>query len=501
MKNIFAKFVFIGLFLMLFIPITSAEVSQSLLYPDYSKRIFLDFQDASLKDVLKVFSQQSELNFIASDEIKDRTITLFLQDVPVEEALELLLTANKLTYEIQEGSNIFIVKEIPKSQQTITKIFFLKYASVSNSKIKSEIDAGLVRGGEFGAGAGAGGGGGATTGTAGIKGILENVLSDAGKVVEDPRTNSLIVTDLPSQFPIIEQTIAKLDIPTPQVLIEVEMLDVSKDFVDNLGIKWQADGEAMIDYEGPSRKTRVPLQEMGDLTKSSFTMGTLSLTGLDVTLNLLSTDTDTKYLARPRILTLSNETAEIKIVTDEAIGIVTNTTGESGDTAEEAERAETGVVLRVTPQVNIESGEITMFVEPTVSEAKTGAVLGTTTYKDPETRTTKSILRIKDGETIVVGGLIRTRSTEVITKVPILGDIPFLGALFRHKNKSKDEDRELMVFITPHILKGRGSAKASKPLAYLPPAREQESPEPKNLLISRETEIDRILSEFEKKQR
>jgi len=227
-------------------------------------------------------------------------------------------------------------------------------------------------------------------------------------------------------------------------------------------------------------------------------MGTLNMTGLDIALDLLTTDTSTKYLARPRILTLSNETAEIKIVTDEAIGLVTETQGESGSTSEEAERTETGVALRVTPQVNSQTGEITMFIEPTVSEASTSNL--SDSYRDPERRQTKSVLRMKDGETVVIGGLIRNRETEIITRVPILGDIPFLGALFRHKDKTRDEDRELMVFITPRILKGRGTARPSRPTAHLLPDREQEPPKPEGLLSSRESEIDMALSEFEKRR-
>ena len=504
MKRIFVKLMMIGIFFLLFMPTTTAEDTKSLLYPEYSKRISMDFQDANMKDVLKIFSQQSELNFIASDEVKDRTVTLFLDNVPVEEALDMLLVANNLTYEIEEGSNIFIVKELSENLQTITKIFFLKYASVSNSRLKTELIAGMERSEEFGAGGAESEGGedagGAEAEVSSIKNVIENVLSDIGVVIEDPRTNSLIVTDKAENFPMIEQTIAYLDIPTPQVLIEVEMLDVSKDLVDKMGVNWNASAASWLTYEGSSRESRFPIDRFigvdPSLATEGFTMGTLSATGLDIALDLIATSTDTKYLARPRILTLSNETAEIKIVTDEAIGIraITSGTEAAASTTSEAERAETGISLRVTPQVNIASGEITIFVEPTVSEAKTSAL--SSSYRDPERRQTKSLLRINDGETIVVGGLIRTRSTEIITKVPLLGDIPLLGALFRHKNKSQDEDRELMVFITPHIVEEKKLSSASKPMSSLPTlTREQDIPKAKKV------EIEKALSKFENTSR
>ncbi|MBM3248930.1 MAG: hypothetical protein FJZ10_05900 [Candidatus Omnitrophica bacterium] len=509
MKKIFIRVISVGIFLILFIPSASSEISTGQSFSSYSKMISMDFQDANMKDVLKIFSQQSALNFIASEEVQDRTVTLYLDNVPVEEALERLLTANNLTYEKQEGSNIFIVKELAEGLQTVTKIFFLKYASVSSSRLKSEISSGLVRKTEFEGSSSEGGAAGTGGDTASavaaevtnIKKIVENFLSKEGKVIEDARTNSLIITDKPEQFSIIEKTIALLDVPTPQVVIEVEMLDVSKDLVDKMGVNWDATPtDSSLTFSGASRQTKFPLDggyigdSTGVVTSKTFTMGTISAAGLDIALDFISTDTGTKYLARPRILTLNNETAEIKIVTDEAIGLKQTVSQEGIQSTEEAERAETGVALRVTPQVNTETGEITMFVEPTVSEASTSS-LGSA-YKDPERRQTKSVLRIKDGETIVIGGLIRTRGTEVITKVPFLGDIPLLGAAFRHKNKSKDEDRELIIFITPHIVKEQKITSASSKINHiLPFSREQDLPQQKM------AEVDNALSRFEKKNR
>lgn len=504
MKKIFIKLMALAIALLLSVPYSLAEMSGGLSYPEYSKTISMDFQDANMKDVLKVFSQQSGLNFIASEGVKDRKITLYLDNVPVEEALDRLLVANNLTYEIKEGSNIFVVKEIADALRTITKIFFLKYASVSSSRLKSEISDGLVRQAEFEGDTGEDSSSTQTSTSSSssdielvsIKDIVENILSGDGKVTEDPRTNSLIVTDKPEQFEIIEKMIALLDVPTPQVLIEVEMLDVSKNLVDKLGVNWNYSTDPWLTYSGPNRTTKFPFPErLQEGAANTFTTGLLSFGGLDIALELLTTDTDTKYLARPRILTLSNETAEIKIVTDEAIGLKQSVSGE-GNTAlstQEAERTETGVALRVTPQVNLETGEITLFVEPTVSEATTSSL--SSSYRDPERRQTKSVLRIKDGETIVLGGLIRTQKTEVVTKVPILGDIPLLGALFRHKYKSKDEDRELMVFITPHIVSEQKLSSAAMPKlnSSLPVLdREQDLPQAKKV------EIEKALSKFEK---
>src|SRR3989338_3563717 len=117
----------------------SAETNY-FLNPEYSKTISMDFKDASLNDVLKVFSQQSELNFIADQSVIDRKITLFLDQVPVEEALERILQANNLTYEIQSGSNVFIVKPLlTPAKELITRVYHLKYATVASSKLNNTI--------------------------------------------------------------------------------------------------------------------------------------------------------------------------------------------------------------------------------------------------------------------------------------------------------------------------------------------------------------------------
>ena len=436
--------------------------------------ISMDFKDASLKDILKIFSIQSGLNFIASESVQDRQITLYLDKVPVEEVMDKIFKANNLSYELEQDSNIFIVKDWGKPQlETITKVFYLKYATVSSSSLKEEManqisatasQAGAGTTGSSASGAaGATGAGGAGTGKwaieadTGITKAVKKVLSEYGSIVEDFRTNSLIVTDMLSRMSIIAQTITALDMPVPQVMLEVEMLDVNKNKVDKIGFKFGQTPMTMVltgaKQTGtlwPFRDTSKPVSSPPGITTGNIDFSTASYT---VLLDFLKTQADTKYLARPKILTLNNETAEIKIATDEMIGTVTITTTAEGTatTSAEAERVETGVTLRVTPQVNLDAGEITMFLVPTVRDTSTSTL--NTSFKDPEVRSTKSTVRVKDGETVIIGGLIRNDSSQTITKLPILGDIPIFGALFRHKNRDKDRERELLVFITPHIVK------------------------------------------------
>ncbi|MBL7131779.1 MAG: type II and III secretion system protein, partial [Candidatus Omnitrophica bacterium] len=223
----------------------------------------------------------------------------------------------------------------------------------------------------------------------------------------------------------------------------------------------------------------------------------LTVIGATLALDFLTTQSDTKYLARPRILTLSNETAEIKISAQEAIGesSVTSSSEGTATTTQEAERYETGVIMRVTPQVNLDTGEITMYIDPKVVDVKQGGTFGGVTYNDPETRGTKSVVRVQDGETIVLGGLLRKRTNQTLIKVPFLGDIPLIGALFRHKSKTRDEDRELIVFITPRLIQ------ESLPMRTLVAVKELEREQEIPPLPSRTIVINQALADIERKKR
>jgi type II secretory pathway component GspD/PulD (secretin) len=334
----------------------------------------------------------------------------------------------------------------------------------------------------------------------GIRNAVEKVLTEFGKASEDPITNSLIVVDVPSQFAVIDEIVANLDIPTPKVMIEAEMLDVSKNLVDKLGFKFGSSGEYNGDFmawygndqdlggTNVARETAFPLGGYrGDNRPGpKFTFGTLTMGSFRAYMQFLASDTTTKILARPKILTLSNETAEVNITTDEAIG-VTTTVNQSAST-QEIERAETGTKLRVTPQVNPDTKEVTLVVEVFTKEAVEGtfAVEGMTggNVRNPEERATRTVLRLKDGETLLIGGLIKNKGTRGKQKVPFLGDIPLIGGAFRYKGDT-DIDRELMVFLTPRIVEDSGAIRtAEKKLA------------PREQYFSRKDSMDVALDKF-----
>jgi type II secretory pathway component GspD/PulD (secretin) len=450
---------------------------------EYTKKISMDLKDASLIDVLKIFSKQSGKNFIAGEGAVGKKITLFIENISVEEALEKILEANELTYEMKEGSDIFVVKPIAKTEDALTTwVFPLTHATVPSSKLNSTID---LKG--------------TTAATGGIVAAVKGVMSKAGVIVEDARTNSLIITDKPEKFAIIKETIAKLDVQVPQILIEVEMLDVSKGTTDKMGLKLGSESASFVTFEGAKKETYYPFNQSSLLKKETsdsfpqpkYEVGTISASGMTAALDFIRSQRDTKNLARPRILTLNNETAEIKISTDEAIGITksTDTAASSAPETETAERVQTGVFLTVTPQANVETNEIIMAVYPKVIQATQSAEFSQ--FKDPEERGTQSILRVKNGETIIIGGLMRTNDSNKIQKVPFLGDIPLLGGAFRHKEKT-GSTRELIIFITPHILDENNKYLLKKGVPTVQAAAED--------LSLRTDEIQKALSSMEQKR-
>jgi type II secretory pathway component GspD/PulD (secretin) len=481
MKNLFRTTAFFILLLAGLAPVTAAAPAP---LPDMeNKTLSMDLQNANLKDVLKIFSIQSGLNFIAAQNVEDRKITLFLDKVPIREGMTKLFEANNLTYEFDENANIYVVKYWGEPQvEVLTKIYKLKNRSVSTASVEVEKTTLMASAGVTTQASGTAAN---ASGDTGLRETVKQVLSKEGKITEDKRTNSLIITDIPSRFPVIDELIARLDVPQPMVLLEVEMLDVNKSTMDNLGFDFGDNPVNIAFNKGFS---------FNDITASVTGMGGNGLSfgrGQDFryssVLDFLRTQQDVKFLARPKILTMNNETAEIGITKDQIMSVKQTTSqpsgGGSSTTTVEFDRATDlkltpegiGIYLRVTPQVNMETGEITMVVNPKSSSAERNLDLpnadeagNITLAYDPEIRMTKSIIKVKDGETIAIGGLIHKENSTKVRKMPILGDVPVLGALFRHKETTKDVDRELVVFITPRILKDNADmfAKADTQSTY-----------------------------------
>ena len=352
-----------------------------------------------------------------------------------------------------------------------TKVYFLKYTRLESSKIFEEIDVQLKSVAITGSSSSTSSSSDDDDDEEGGQGIVdsvEQVLTEFGKIAEDPITNSLIVVDVPAQFPIIDEIVAQLDIAQPRILIEVEMLDVKKTHVDKMGFKFANGITGQFTPGTNTISTLFPWNVFDKaLSGSTYTAGTLNFSNLTMMMKFLKQDTSTRILARPKLLTLANETAEVNLTTDEAIGLTTTNDTSGNTVTETVERAETGTKLRITPQVNIATGEITLYVDMfdrTAADSGLSTSTLTGDIQNVEERSVKTVLRIKQGETIYLGGLIKIKEGETITKIPLLGDIPFIGAFFRFKDKeaTNNSERELLVFITPRILEEGNTSVASR---------------------------------------
>ncbi len=454
------------------------------------QRISMEFEGVALKSVLKSFSQQSGINIIATADIGERPVTLYLGNVTVLDALDQILKAGDLTYERPPGSDIYVVRPIEPSEaapaKLLTRVYRLRYARVSKS-VLAKAAAAFGERTPFEASLTPAASGAARAGSAemGIDLVIGNLLTRQGQVVVDARTNSLMITDVPENFPRLEAALAALDVRTPQIMVDTEVIETTLSKLKDLGVEWGTGSEGTLFQLTPaSRKTRFPFsqwfgdQGRGSVADPTLTLGTIDSAQAVGVLQALETDTDAKILARPKILTLDNESAVIRLVTDEAIGFETSQAATGTTPGSKPERTTTGIVLVVTPQIN-EGGYITMIVEPSVSKtvaSKISPPSGQATPRDPKTRSTRTLVRIKSGDTLVVGGLIDRNEEEVLRRVPVLSSIPFLGEAFKN-TEINNSASELIVFVTPRIL--ADAPEATRVASAQPPsplgAREQDA--------------------------
>jgi len=486
--------VVVGFILLLSFPFTFSQARADpypQIEPEGPSLISMDFQDADLKDVLKSFSQQAGLNFIASEKVKDRKVTLYLDKVTVQDALETIIDANDLTYTQAEDSKIFVVMEIDMPEvELTTRVFTLKYAPVYEI-IEPKEGEGAERG---------------EIEPSDIFKTVEKMLTEDGICYIDVRTNSVIVKDRLYNMGTIKKLIATLDEKVPQVMIEVEVLETSLDTLKALGFEWGGKSGQLFSFSLAKSALMFPYQQIYENAlgwrggPEGITPGTLGTSDVSAVLELLTKDTETKILATPKILTSNNQSAIIMVGVKFPI-IETTVSEETGKItgAILSEYQDIGVQLKVTPKV-CPDNYVNMIIEPAVTSytktIKTKTAEGVTLVEYPiiNTRETKTQLLVKDGETIIIGGLIETKDIEIMRKVPFLGDIPILGTLFRKKDVEK-LDRELIFFITPHVVReGEPSIETSgsniEPTPISPQPKRQEA-----AWLRKEAALERAIGE------
>ena len=422
--------------------------------------ISMDVTEAYLEDILKVLSKQSGMNFVASEAVANKKVTLYFDQVPVFDALESILKAQHLSLRPTEGKNLFLVTEsgAPKFE-TLTKVFRFKYARVvpsagdrattfglSGSLIKETFSSSSSSSSSTSSSSSSTA---TSESTNGPLLVIKALLSEHGSVVADPRTNSLIVTDVPEQIAAIEATIAKIDTKPRQIFIEAEVIEVTLDTLRRIGLEFGDSTGTVGSYVGPKRSSFFPLiRGLLDGATRTNTLGTLSLAEANVLFKLLATEKDVKFLARPRLLTLSNEVAEIRIVSEAVTGLTTTSQSQTGTITSEPERTTVGTILRVTPMVN-DDKFVTMVIEPEVSRALQSNSFSS--FLDPTRRLARTTVMVQDSGTAMIAGLISSEYSNGARRVPGLGDLPIVGLPFKRTELSKS-NTEILLFITPHIV-------------------------------------------------
>ncbi len=398
------------------------------------KPISVDFQNADIRTVLRSFAVYTDKNIIAGPNVQG-PVTVRLENVPWRKALDIILKANGYAAKEEDG----IIRVGPWDQFLNEEI---KRQEAERKKEDLEplatrvIDVSFAKASE-------------------LVSALKPLLGRRGVIEVDERTNSLIVSDIPSRLEEIANMVALLDSQTPQVEITAKLVDIDARVSRDLGIQWQAQDIKIPDVQG---EHTIKVDAVGQV-QTDVTQGTAAtqpeavlkigkITGpagnFEATIKALERQNKANIISNPRITTLNNREASIivgkkipLIVSDEAGNPITQLTT-------------VGIQMRVTPHVNSKTGEITLDLHPEVSDLSAqatvqGGIIIVTAEADTR-------VMVNDGETAVIGGLIRTNESTYDVGVPILRSLPLIGRFFGSKSKVREE-RELVIFVTPRIVK------------------------------------------------
>jgi len=436
-------------------------------------RVNLIFKEADVTDVLAALAQQTGMNIIWGDEVKG-IITLRLENVPWEQALDMVLKANKLTYEREE--NVIRVTTVARLNEE--KEAELKLAEAEKEKEPLVTEVVTLN----------------FSDAKEVKDSLEKVLSKRGSVVIDSRTNSLVITEIPSNFPEVKKVALSIDTQTPQVMIEARIVETSTNFTQDVGIDWAIKGtkllhthykgdnlEDMLDKLGPydteaeeaamrreidhkagSFESQFPTTgayDGADGYGGLFKLGVLDAYDFEIAWQALETDAGTKILSNPRVATLHSK--EAYIVVGEKIPIQKSETTETG-TEYTVEYQDVGTKLTVTATINKED-MVTLKIQPEVSEIGEWKQLISGEYPIIQTKEADVEVLVQSGDTVVIGGLIYEKDVKTVAKIPFLGDIPLVGWAFK-KQKHEKEDKEILVFVTPTVFGKKEKEEIAKEL-------------------------------------
>jgi type IV pilus assembly protein PilQ len=390
------------------------------------KLITLDAEDAYLPSVLKILAEKGDLNVVTGPGVTGTRISIHLRDVPIDQAVNLVVRAAGLAYE-RIGNSILVADARSLKEETglSSYVVDLKYADAAD--------------------------------------VAEALKNLNAQIQVDDSGNRLVVVTSPRVIAEIRDIVTRLDVPARQVMLEARVVEVSTDDAKRLGIDWdQLSRQGFIFIEGnydslTGSEGGGALSGLEVFPNTPGTADALKFRNFSriakvfrVTLDLLIRDGNARVLANPKIATLNGREASM-LIGSRIPYAVTGTVFAGGAAAptERVEREEVGVKLRITPLINAD-GFITTEINPEVS-----SVVGFRGQNNDlpvvATRQASTTVRLRDGASVIIGGLLSEERTTNVTKVPILGSIPGIGYLFQH-HTSGITKRDLVIEVTPRIL-------------------------------------------------
>ncbi|MES2298819.1 MAG: secretin N-terminal domain-containing protein [Pseudomonadota bacterium] len=400
------------------------------------KPISIEFKDAPLRQVFDVIARTSGLNFVFDKDVKtDLRASIYLKNSTVEAAIYYLLMTNQLEQQVVDGNTIMIYPNLPAKlkeyQEMVVKTFFIAHADAK---------------------------------------VLANTLKTILKsrdVVVDEKLNLLIVRDSAEAIRLAEKLVALQDVAEPEVVIDVEILEVKRSRLMELGIAWPDSitlsplTTTTTTTNGTETQTVKSALTLADLLK--LNRSTIGVSNISLGINANKTDGDSNILANPRIRVRNHEKAKV-LIGDKVPNITTTVSpGTAGFAAQSVTYVDVGLTLNVEPTIYLNNDvaiRVGLEVSNLVSQMTTSS--GAVAYQIG-TRQATTMLQLKDGENQVLAGLINSEDRSDARKLPALGDIPLLGRLFG-STKDDTQKTEIVLSITPHLVRNiqRPEASASE---------------------------------------
>jgi len=392
----------------------------------YKKPINLEFRDASIKMVFDALSRTTGINFIFDREVKgDQRTTVFLKQTTLDDAIDVILSTGQLEKKILNASSVLIYPNTPAKlreyQDLMVKAFYL--ANVDAKQAAT---------------------------------MLKTVLKLKDIYVDD-KYNMLVLRESPESIALAEKLIALQDLEEPEVMLEVEVLEINRNRLLNLGIQWN--GQFTVsplavtttnnggNNGSNGTATATSTMKLSDLKSINSTQ--IGITPPSAVINLQKTDGDANLLANPRIRVRDREKA--KFLIGDKVPVVT-TTSNGNFVSENIQYLDVGLKVEVEPDIHLrdEVGlKVALEVSSLVSSVKTNS--GSLAYQIG-TRNVNTALRLKDGETQIMAGLINDEDRSAANRVPLLGELPVLGRLFGSQSDNRKKT-EIVLSITPHLIR------------------------------------------------